>query len=576
MSNRTSLARTVDVARSSASLVASMWGVVAVSALGILSFLTRKGSLPFDGLWFDDSWVAAGAILGRPAEILDVGSSHPSFTMLLMGVHRLGDGSLRQLGVPSLVAGVLAPPIVYLVLRSLSYSRSVCFLMASALVVARTHILYSGRVKPYTFDLLGVLLLAALLPWIARRTWRWPLALGWGLFALAMSTVSGFLFVATAGAGLVLVMHPASDRALRLVAVGLQAAAQLVYFLVLRSRADMAGIESSMETLWDGHMTFSLNPADLVREASTHLGHVAQVYPGGPHGLWLPLSLLALGGLVAGAMARTRKRPLVPSAMAAGNEGDTGGRSLSYEAGGADSTGRTMDVIVPAESIAARFLLLLVAVAFVGAFAGRFPFGPTTLQTGPATADYPRLSLLTVGGRHSLWLVPAIIVGLAAVLERSRRQVGRRYASKRAFDLAAVALAIFVLFAGFAPAPSAPYQGTESATEFIDGSIRPGDAVILASTSAYGFAISSELPSTLTLTPDKMIGYSPRPLDPRVHVLRSEKLAEWAEGARTVYVLSVGPVGLGFQPPVAETLAPLGFTQTIHTFDDATVEVWQR
>jgi hypothetical protein len=155
-----------------------MWGVVAVSALGILSFLTRKGSLPFDGLWFDDSWVAAGAILGRPAEILEVGSSHPSFTMLLMGVHRFGDGSLRQLGVPSLVAGVLAPPIVYLVLRSLSYSRSVCFLVASVLVVAHTHILYSGRVKPYTLDLLGVLLLAALLPSIARHTWRWPLALG--------------------------------------------------------------------------------------------------------------------------------------------------------------------------------------------------------------------------------------------------------------------------------------------------------------------------------------------------------------------------------------------------------------
>ena len=138
MSNLTRLGRTDGVAGATASLVPSMLGVIAVSTLGILSFLTRKGSLPFDGLWFDDSWVAAGAILGRPAEILDVGSSHPSFTLLLMGVHRFGDGSLGQLGVPSLVAGVLAPPIVYLALRRLSYSRSVCFLVASALVVART------------------------------------------------------------------------------------------------------------------------------------------------------------------------------------------------------------------------------------------------------------------------------------------------------------------------------------------------------------------------------------------------------------------------------------------------------
>jgi hypothetical protein len=338
----------------------------------------------------------------------------------------------------------------------------------------------------------------------------------------------------------------------------------------------MADIESSIETLWDGHMTFSLNPANLVREASTHLGHVGQVYPAGPHRLWLPLILLALGGLVAGAMATRRKRPLILTATATGSEVDTAGRSLSSEAGGADSTGRTIEAVVPAESIAARFLLLLVAVAFVGAFAGRFPFGPTTLQTGAFTPDYARLSLLTVGGRHSLWLVPAIIVGLAAALERSRRQLGRWTASKRAFDLAAVALAIFVLFAGFAPAPRAPSQGTESATEFIDESIRPGDVVVLAPTSVYGFAISSDLPSTLASTPERMIGYIPRPVDARVHLLRSEKLAAWAEGARTVYVLSVGPVGLWPHPPVAETLAPLGFTETIHTFDAARVEVWQR
>ena len=229
-------------------------------------------------------------------------------------------------------------------------------------------------------------------------------------------------------------------------------------------------------------------------------------------------------------------------------------------------------MFVPAESIAARFLLLLVAVAFVGAFAGRFPFGPTTLQTGPFTPDYPRLSLLPVDV-HEVGRI-GITKG---ILERVDEQMGRRNASKRVFDLAALAVAIFVLFAGFAPAPSAPYQGTESATEFIDQSIRPGDAVILAATSAYGFAISSELPSTLTSTPDRMIGYFPTPLDPRVHVLDSENptLVEWAEGARTVYVLSVGTVGLGRQPPVAETLAPLGFTETIHTFDDATVAVWQ-
>ena len=163
-----------------------------------------------------------------------------------------------------------------------------------------------------------------------------------------------------------------------------------------------------------------------------------------------------------------------------------------------------------------------------------------------------------MGGRHSLWLVPAIVVGLAAVLERCRRRLGRRNASKRAVDLAAVALGLLILFAGFAPAPRAPYQGTESATEFIDGSIRPGDAVILAPSSAYGFAISSALPWTLTSKPEAMIGYFPTPVDPRVHVLRSEKVAEWAEGATTVYVLSVGPNGLWPTGDLGDNADPTG------------------
>ena len=281
MSTRTRLARTVDVAKSSASLVPSMWGVVAVSALGILSFLTRKAACPSMGSGsMTRGWRLEPSSVAR--EILDVGSSHPSFTMLLMGVHRLGDGSLRQLGVPSLVAGVLAPPIVYLVLRTLSYSRSVCFLMASALVVARTHILYSGRVKPYTLDLLGALLLArhslARPPYVA-------VAPRPRMGALRSCRVDGERVPSRRNRGSGTGARDApSVRPRALVAVALQAAAQVIYVRVLQSRTDMAEIERAMETLWDGHMTFSLNPADLVREASTHLGHVAQVYPAGPHG----------------------------------------------------------------------------------------------------------------------------------------------------------------------------------------------------------------------------------------------------------------------------------------------------
>jgi hypothetical protein len=62
------------VRRSARSALA--FDVVAVLALGVLAWFARWGSLPSDGLWFDDSWVAAGATLGNPGNLLTVGSGH--------------------------------------------------------------------------------------------------------------------------------------------------------------------------------------------------------------------------------------------------------------------------------------------------------------------------------------------------------------------------------------------------------------------------------------------------------------------------------------------------------------------
>lgn len=38
-------------------------------ALAVVACLYRRGGLPEDGLWFDDSWVAAGAIEGSLATL---------------------------------------------------------------------------------------------------------------------------------------------------------------------------------------------------------------------------------------------------------------------------------------------------------------------------------------------------------------------------------------------------------------------------------------------------------------------------------------------------------------------------
>jgi hypothetical protein len=105
--------------------------VIMVAVLGGVAWVARWGSLPSDGLWFDDSWVAAGAILG-PGDLLTVGSSHPGFTGILMVVDRLGGGDLTYLGVPSLVFGAVTPPALYLGLRAFGYERAISALVGYA------------------------------------------------------------------------------------------------------------------------------------------------------------------------------------------------------------------------------------------------------------------------------------------------------------------------------------------------------------------------------------------------------------------------------------------------------------
>ena len=197
--------------------------VVAVLALGVVATLVRVGSLPFDGLWFDDSWVAAGAILGTPERAHDGGLgpplASPSSSWSSIGLA----AACVSLGIPSLLAGIAGPVALYVALRSVRYERSIAVLLSAALAVAPIHILYSGRVKGYTLDTLLVLLLVIAVPVLARQRWRWPLAVGWALDAVALATFSGYLLVATACAGVILVLHPQSDRVVRLISVGAQA-----------------------------------------------------------------------------------------------------------------------------------------------------------------------------------------------------------------------------------------------------------------------------------------------------------------------------------------------------------------
>ena len=513
----------------------AVFDVIALVVLGVAAYIARRGSLPFDGLWFDDSWVAAGAIVGHPGELLSVGSAHPGFTAILMAVDRLGGGDLAHLGVPSLVFGAVAPATLYLGLRSFGYERAVSAIVSAALVVAPVPILYSGRVKGYTLDTLAVLLIAIAIPILAHRTWSWLVAAAWAITAIGIGTFSGYTLLATAGAGVILVLHPSDDRLMRIVAVSAQAVVQGAYFATLQSRADLGGIEEVMETTYDGHMSFTWNPLALAGELRKHLPRLAEVFPGRPGGAgwWLTLlAVLSMAGLVIAAVKGRRR----------------------------------------SETVVARYLLLLVVVAAGGSLVDRFPFGPTN--------EVP----FSAGGRHTLWMVPALAFGSAALAHRVRSAAARRDPARLGFDVLAVVAAVAIVVVMYEPAPEAPFPGSASMTRFVDAAMGPDDVAIVTGTSTFTYAASTTTPVRVQATPDHQVGFAPVYVDPRIHNIGGwavspgspAEIRAWTTNADRVFVLATGPLMGPGRDRVRDVLEQEGFAVEERLFGWNVVDVYRR
>ncbi len=505
---------------------------VVVAALTVVALVMRRGGLPVDGLWFDDSWVAAGAIHGKLSEIMTVGSGHPGFTALLMAWHRVGSGSLHSLALPALAMGTITPAVLYLSLRSFGYRRAICALLASIAVVAGVDILYSGRVKPYTFDPVLVLCLGVAIPWLARRTWRWPLAIGWVLVALVLGSFSGYVLVATAAAGIILFLHPAGDRLVRGCAVGVQAAAQLVFYIWAQRSTDLTGIENVIGHGGDAHLHFYANPLRFGSELLTHIARIAWIYPGGTGGWLKLLGLLAVAGLVAASVKSNRRNELLP----------------------------------------ARYLLLMMSMALVGALAGKFPFGTTP-------GNY-----FSSNGRYTLWLLPAMAFGLAALLQRARDLMRSHEIVARTFDAVVLVIATVVLVAGYRTPYPYPSRGSATSTHYIDRHLGPTDMVILPGPAVFAFADATDIPVTLRPTPTRQVGFTPMFADPRVKTTgywgeyppTPENIRRLVGDARRVFV----PNGLVFQVSeaagIGKVLEAEGFTATPLMFGISAVTLWHR
>jgi hypothetical protein len=213
----------------------------------------------------------------------------------------------------------------------------------------------------------------------------------------------------------------------------------------------------------------------------------------------------------------------------------------------------------------------LVTIAFVGSLLHVFPFGPTN-------------AMVSAGGRHTLWLIPAMALGLAEVAHRVRLASASLDTARLAFDAIALATAAAIVFVGYKPAPPAPFPGSQSATRYVETSIRPGDVVIVTSTSTFSFADSATTPVSLVPTPKHQVGFAPVFRDPRIHIIGGwavtpgtpAEIRSWVRDADRVFVFTSGPLPDSGVQTMAGVLQPQGFRMERHAFEWNTVFVWRR
>ncbi|MCB0978385.1 MAG: hypothetical protein KDB02_13105 [Acidimicrobiales bacterium] len=345
---------------------------VAVSVgLLIAAYLVRRTALPTDGLLFDDSWVVVGASKGGFGQLLDVSTNHPGFTAALMVWARTVSRRSELFAWIPFVFGVVAPAVFYLVgaLR-LRISRPVAAAAAIVFVIAPEHAIYSSRVKPYVIGTLLTVVLAAAVPWLAKKRWGIGVACAWVGFALLAGSVEALSLVVTAVAILVMVAHPAGDRLLRVGALLVQGLLQAVLLVTVQGRFASATVAKEWETTYDGYLEPGEGVMSLLRQIGAHVARLGQnVAPG---------SKLSGVAVVAVALA-----------------------GLCWRARRGD------------QRIAARFLLALFVVSFVGGLVRQIPFGPRV--GNPA---FP-------GGRANLWMLPVLFFGLAWAVDAVRLLLAR-------------------------------------------------------------------------------------------------------------------------------------------------------
>jgi hypothetical protein len=511
------------------------WLPVAVVGLTIAAVSVRLRALPRDGLLFDDAWVAFGASGGSPGELFAVSTLHPGFSALLMAWARLVPDTTTWMAVPALLAGACLPAVVVWASARLAVRPAIALGAGTLAVLAPTHVVYSGRVKPYTLETIAIVVLAVALGPLSRRRWQPSDAALWVVAAVVVGSVNAFALVAVGVAGLVLVLHPNRDRGVRAAAVGAQALVQLGLLAWMRASFDHRGLESAWGDTFDGYVELSADLPRSVGEVATHLTRVGLVVVD----LWWPALLLVL---VAGA-------------------------GLVVEA----RRGR--------EPVVARFLLALPLVGFLGSVFELLPFG---------TRDQTRLF---PGTRASLWLLPSVLLGVALAAERAFELARRRGPSaERALAAASGVALVVVALGALGRDVTYPAPGTDTVSAVV-ADRGPADLVLVMETARWSLAAAEE--RSFELVPDhvSMVGYVPALDDPGLEMVSPG--SPWAGSAAQlrvaggsspgvpwdcVYIVE-GAVGVfdGIRAELQPSMVVAGYEQrdVVHA-GESSVDVWGR
>ncbi|MEM8706439.1 MAG: glycosyltransferase family 39 protein [Actinomycetota bacterium] len=286
--------------------------LVVVAGLLALGGYLRASLVAPETAWFDDAWVAY-AHRAPWGDLTEIALGAPGFSILLrLWSEVVGFGTFRIQFIP-LVAALAAPPLAYWLLRRRT---GLVAALAGALwiVFSPVHLVYSGRIKQYSLDVVFSLLIVHL-SWRAiespddRSTWR-NLAL---VSAVAVSVSFPLVLVAAPACAVPLLASVWRSRRVELTHLWLTlplVTAPLWYVIVIRHRQ-----YPNLIRFWSD--AYVQTDAGLLVMVESILGRVADVAGFLAPGPFV-VSVALVGGLIAWALRAAPLQIVVPLLTFAG------------------------------------------------------------------------------------------------------------------------------------------------------------------------------------------------------------------------------------------------------------------